>query len=596
MLKLPYGISNFYQIRTEGYYYLDRTHLIPELEAAGKQLIFLRPRRFGKSLLLSTLEHYYDINQSSNFNALFGELAIGQQPTDEHNRYLVLRWDFSAISGIGSSADIKASLFNYLTITLKNFTHYYQDLITSSFDFYPNDALASLQAVLSAVKASGHAVYLLIDEYDNFANEILINKDKGPERYKELLSGEGIFKTLFKIIKAQSTEGNLARVFITGVSPLVLSDMTSGYNVATNIFLDVRFHELCGIAHDELAQLVADIIKQCPAPADQTHLLATLQQYYNGYRFSYDLSKPRLYNPTLCFYFLQYYQLNCEMPFEMLDGNLAMDASRIEYMMQLPAGRDVIAQILDEQNPISLKHLITQFGVDKLAELNNNPDYMASLLYFFGVLTLVDIQGLRKMILKAPNLVVQALYIDEFKRYLLPESKERRHLQRIVEDFYQSGNLEPLANYLESKTLQSLSNRDYQWSNELTIKMAFLTPLFDDSYYMIDSEANLGRRYSDLIMIVRYSLRESLPSLYDFILEFKYLKLGDLNLTAEQIKQIPRQDLAQLPLVQNTLNQALTQLVDYRNTINSRYNEPQRLICIAVVALGFDRIVWQRLD
>lgn len=288
----------------------------------------------------------------------------------------------------------------------KSYTHYYQHLITSSFDFYPNDALASLQAVLSAVKASGHAVYLLIDEYDNFANEILINKDKGQERYKELFSGEGIFKTLFKIIKAQSTEGNLARVFITGVSPLVLSDMTSGYNVATNIFLDTRFHELCGIAHDELTQLVADITKQCPAPTDQTHLLATLQQYYNGYRFSYDLSKPRLYNPTLCFYFLQYYQLNCEMPFEMLDGNLAMDASRIEYMMQLPAGRDVIAQILDEQNPISLKHLITQFGVDKLAELNNNPDYMASLLYFFGVLTLVDIPGLRKIILKAPNLSV----------------------------------------------------------------------------------------------------------------------------------------------------------------------------------------------
>lgn len=251
--------------------------------------------------------------------------------------------------------------------------------------------------------------------------------------------------------------------------------------------------------------------------------------------------------------------------------------------------------LFDDENPVTVKHLATQFGVEQLNELRTNPDYIASLMYFFGVLTIVDIQGLNKLVLKAPNLVTKALYVEEFRRHLFPESRERQRLQNLVEDFYQSGELEPLADYLEQTTLSTLSNRDYQWSNELTIKMAFLTPLFDDSYYIIDSEATVRRRYSDLVVIIRPSLRETLPTLRDLVLEFKYLKLSDVGMTGAQVRESSRDNLMQLPAVKAQLQAALEQLKDYQTTLAQRYQQPERLVCLAVVAVGFERVVWRRL-
>lgn len=232
-------------------------------------------------------------------------------------------------------------------------------------------------------------LYLLIDEYDNFANEVLIHQNDGQQRYKDLLAGEGIVKTLFKVITTSAAEGAIARVFITGVSPVVLADMTSGYNVATSIYLNEEFNQLCGITEVELSQLVQQVAQEsCTEQTDYQALLTTMREYYNGYRFCYDLNYPTIYNPTLCFYFLQYYQRRCQAPFEMLDGNLAMDAGRIRYMAKLPAGAQVIEQILDDENPVTVKHLATQFGVEQLNELRTNPDYIASLMYFLVYLRL----------------------------------------------------------------------------------------------------------------------------------------------------------------------------------------------------------------
>lgn len=596
MLKLPYGISNFHTVRREDYCYLDRTACLPVLESAGKQLVFLRPRRFGKSLLLSMLAYYYDVHQAEQFDALFGDLAIGQQPTAERNQYLVLRWDFSKVSGQGTIAEIKHSLFSHLNISIEGFIAKYEAELARPVVIDSDDAIASFQSLCSALNFSEHKLYLLIDEYDNFANEVLIHQDDGQQRYKDLLAGEGIVKTLFKVIKASAAEGAIGRVFITGVSPVVMADMTSGYNVATSIYLNEEFNQLCGITEAELGELVQQVAQEsCAEQTNYKALLTSMREYYNGYRFCYDLDQPTIYNPTLCFYFLQYYQRRCQAPFEMLDGNLAMDAGRIRYMAKLPAGAQVIEQILDDENPVTVKHLATQFGVEQLNELRTNPDYIASLMYFFGVLTIVDIQGLNKLVLKAPNLVTKALYVEEFRRYLFPESRERQRLQTLVEDFYQSGELEPLADYLEQTTLSTLSNRDYQWSNELTIKMAFLTPLFDDSYYIIDSEATVRRRYSDLVMIIRPSLRETLPTLHDLVLEFKYLKLSDVGMTGTQVRESSREALMQLPAVKAQLQAALEQLKDYQTTLAQRYQQPERLVCLAVVAVGFERVVWQRL-
>jgi hypothetical protein len=595
MIKFPYAISDFHALRTQGYVYLDRTTAIPALEEAGKQLVFLRPRRFGKSLLLSMLANYYDINTAAQFDTLFGDLAVGKNPTPEHNQYLVLRWDFSKVSAQGDLEQIKNSLFEVLNQEFKGFIQTYQHLLTGQVDIR-DDALASFMAVLNAVRLSGQQLYLLIDEYDNFANEVLVHDLSNGQRYRDLLESEGIVKTLFKVIKGSASEGKIARVFITGVSPVVLSDMTSGYNVATSIYQDEEFNALCGIAESELAGLVGKVIQACELPDTKAaEVLDTMRLFYNGYRFCPDIVQPTLYNPTLCFYFLRFYQKKCEPPRQMLDGNLAMDAGRIRYIANLPGGASVIGNILDEQNPVLLPYLESQFGVEQLHRLQTDARYMVSLLYYFGVLTIGGLAGaLDELQLDVPNRVIYALYVDTLREKALPELADRRQVETLAKQFYQTADLQPLADYLESRYFAVFNNRDYRWGNELTIKAAFMSLLFDDMYYIMDSESALQRRYADLVMVIRPDMRR-LAVLKDFVLEFKYLKPSDVGLTGEALRQQSREALLALPVVQAQMQAAMVQLQDYRRVLVGKYRQPERLYCLAVVALGFERVVWQML-
>lgn len=597
MLKFPYAISDFRALRTEGYLYLDRTASIPALEEAGKQLVFLRPRRFGKSLLLSMLAHYYDLNMAGEFDALFGNLAIGSNPTPERNQYLILRWDFSKVSGQGDIEQIKRNLFKHINECMAGFVQTYQSLLKFAVRIHDDNALATLESLTNAVKHSGHTLYLLIDEYDNFANEVLVHDLGNGRRYQDLLESEGIVKTLFKVIKGSASEGKISRVFITGVSPLVLSDMTSGYNVATSIYLEPRFNALCGITHEELAGLVGQVVlADCQQDApQQANVLETMKQFYNGYRFCDKPDSALLYNPTLCFYFLRHYQRECSPPRQLLDGNLAMDAGRIRYIAGLPGGADVIANILDEQNPVMLPYLENQFGVEQLHKLHTDPRYMVSLLYFFGVLTISGIgEDLGEMVLGVPNRVIFALYVDTLREQVLPDLPQRRQVEALAKQFYQTANVQPLADYLEDSYFALFNNRDYRWGNELTIKTAFMTLLFDDTYYIMDSEAAVQRRYADLLMVIRPDMRRH-RVLQDIVLEFKYLPLTALGMTGVELRQQPREQLLALPVVQAAVQTALVQLQDYRRVLVEKYREPQRLHCLAVVALGFERVVWQAL-
>jgi hypothetical protein len=241
-----------------------------------------------------------------------------------------------------------------------------------------------------------------------------------------------------------------------------------------------------------------------------------------------------------------------------------------------------------------LQELENQFGVEKLREVQQDSRYMLSLLYFFGVLTIRDIGELGKLVLGVPNLVIRGLYVERLKRHALPRPQDDQWAERLAEQFYQTADLQPLADFMESKYFAVFSNRDYCWSNELTVKTAFLTLLFNDTWYIMDSETALQRRYSDLVMIIRPSMRHY-TTLKDFIFEFKYLKLDDLKLTGEQLREKSVAELEAMPSVQKALQDALAQLQQYRPVLAAKYQQPERLYGLAVVALGFDRIVWQLL-
>ncbi len=593
-MKFPYGIADFYKLITAGYYYADRTGYIPIIEDAGEQLLFLRPRRFGKSLWLSTLENYYDLQKADEFDRLFGHLAIGRNPTPKRNQYFVMKWDFSGVNPHGDPEEIARALYNYLNERIEGFADYYRPRLTRAISINPQDALASFQSLLTAVRATPHRLYLLIDEYDNFANEILMGgQGAGRQRYDGLLRGEGMLKTVFKAVKAAAAGEGLDRAFITGVAPMVLSDMTSGYNVAKNIYLAPQFHDLCGFTEAEIGEALKQVVADCGLPAGEAEAaLDQMRLYYNGYRFS-DAPNDLVYNPTLALYFLDHFQQRCQPPSNMLDSNLAMDRGKLSYIAGLPGGNEMIVAALNDAPDLAVPFLADRFGVEDVLTSGKGADFLASLLYYFGVLTLVGRNAYRELQLRIPNLVIRRLYLERLQALLLPEAEERQEGQRAAQALQRSGDLQPLCDFLEQRYFKVFSNRDYLQANELTVKTAFLTLLFNDLLYVMDSETAVGRRYADLTMVVRPDARQY--QVFDLLLEFKFVKPGDVGLSGEELRAMSREELARLPLVEQKLAEARAQAPAYRRELEERYKTEVRLRAYGVVALGFERLVWEEI-
>ncbi|WP_069469824.1 AAA family ATPase [Candidatus Marithrix sp. Canyon 246] len=588
MLKFPYGFSDFNLIRTENYFYIDRTSHIPLIETAGHQLLFLRPRRFGKSLLLSMLENYYDVAKADEFNKLFGNLAIGKNPTPLHNKYLIMKWDFSNINAQGTLEDIKHSIYNHINNTIEAFVDRYQHLWQYQVKINPQDALSSFQSSLIAIRQTPYRLYLLIDEYDNFANEVMMGKGEiKPERYKTLTSAEGSLKAIFRTVKSATSGLGLERVFITGASPILLSDMTTAYNVAENIYFKKKFNDLCGFKEAELKAVLTQVIAECKLKPEYVEKAqSVMKAFYNAYSFS-DMSNELIYNPTLVLYFLKNLQEDCKFPSQMLDENLAMDLRKLTYLSRLPNGKAILKQALNGTPSLALFSVSNRFGIDDMLKINQSNQFIISILYYLGVLTLDGETALRKLRFKIPNLVVKKLYVEYLFEMLLPQDTEREQVRLLAEEFYQTVDLQPICDFMTQRYFKVFDNRDYKTANELTIKTAFLTVLFNDVWYMMDSEMPVERRYSDLSMIVRPDFRQT--PLNNFLFEFKYLKLSEVKLTGNELKLLSMEEVETLDLVQEKLAEAEQQLLDYQSSLED-------LQLISVVAVGFDRLVWKIVE
>ncbi len=590
MLKLPYGISDFDKIITENYYYVDRTSKIRAIEDAGAQLLFLRPRRFGKSLLLSMLENYYDLAKADQFERLFGHLAIGQNPTPKHHQYFMLKWDFSMVSAWGDMEQIQRNLFQHVNTKIEEFSQCYQTWLPHPIAINPTNAIDSFQRLLAAVHLTPYRLYLLIDEYDNFANELLMGQEVTPERYKTLLHGEGVLKALFKAVKAGGAGMGLDRVFITGVSPVVMSDLTSGYNVAENIYLKSPFNDLCGFNETEIETALQQIIEVCGLPSEKAQTaLEMMRTFYNGYAFTYKANQ-LVYNPTLALYFLKSFQQDCVYPRKILDMNLAMDRGKLQYIARLPHGDQLIAQALTAQPPVTISELADRFGVDDMLYATKSQTFMASLLYYFGVLTMAGEDPVwGELILEIPNLVIRRLYAESLQEMLWPNFQDEDTRKQIIRTFYGTGNIQPLTEFIEQHYFKALDNRDYRWANELSVKLVFLTLLFNDTFYIMDSESSLERTYADLTMIIRPDMRRF--KLQDFLFEFKYVSLKEVALSGEQVKAMSLAELQELPLVKQRLTEAKQALTGYGLVLAKVYGDQLRLRSYSVVAIGFERLV-----
>jgi hypothetical protein len=593
MLKFPYGLRNFYDLITENYFYVDRTNHIRVIEDFGRELIFLRPRRFGKSLLLSMLENYYDLAKADEFKRLFGHLAIGKNPTPRHNQYFVMTWDFSLVKAQGDITVIEKALYGHVNNRIKEFSKRYQNELPYPIEIDVDNAISSFESLLMSVNATPHRLYLLIDEYDNFANELMIGHHKEtPSRYETLLSGEGIVKTLFKAVKSAGGGRGLERTFVTGVAPVVLSDMSSGYNVAMHIYLEPEFNELCGFQESEIQAALETIVTECQLPLKKAkEALELMKTFYDGYCFN-SLTTEFVYNPTLTLYFLSVFQRRCQFPNQLLDDNLAMDRGKLTYISNLSSGEQVIIQALNEEPLLTLEQLAKGFGVSDMLYAVKDTKFMVSLLYYFGILTLNGENEDGELEFQIPNLVIRKLYVEKLKELLLPQLTDQNQSRQLAKQFYKTGDLQPLCEFMELCYFKAFDNRDYFGANELTIKTAFLTLLFNDTFYIMDSETELERRYADLTMIVRPERRKSVHK--NFILEFKYVSLGEL--TGEKAREMSQKEIKALSKVQQQFTDAKTQLLDYEKRLKNKYENTLPLHLISVVALGFERVVWETVQ
>ncbi len=594
-MKFAYGVSDFRKIVTEGRFYKDRTDKIALIEEHGEYLLFLRPRRFGKSLLLSMLANYYDIAKKEEFEKNFGHLKIGKNPTPLHNKFFILRWDFSCVDPTGNAEQIKRALHDHINERIKRFISDYDDHFDyANIGIDKENAISSIESLITAINKTGHLIYLMIDEYDNFANQVMMGIRRKENIYEALVFEEGPLRTLFKAIKSSTTDSVFDRIFIVGVSPVVMSDITSGYNIGKNIYLEPEFNDLCGFTENEIEDTIEKIGEKCKIEEEgRRKTLAMMRSYYNGYKFSHS-AEDHVYNPTLAIYFLDAFQRHCKAPDNMLDSNLATDDAKLVYISQMPKGTRLLLDIVEKGSHNIEELLADRFGInDMLNDQTRDKAFMASFLYYFGVLTIGGKTEIGESILKVPNSVIKRLYAEKIKMMLLPDPSVRDDGKDAAKIFYAKGDIDQLCEFVEKRYFKVFNNRDYRWGNELTVKTAFLTLLYNDMLYMMDSEHEAFGGYSDLTMIIRHDMRKY--KIFDILLEFKYVKLKDVNMTREEAQALSKEELAAIPAMREKMNKAKEQLKKYGDELAEKHRN-LRLIRFAVVSLGFERIWAEEFD
>jgi hypothetical protein len=588
-MKFPYGICDFKSMIKENYIYLDRTQYIRQVENMGKSILFLRPRRFGKSLFLDTMQNYYDIAMKDEFDNLFGDLDIGKNPTDLHNQYFVLTLDFSCVQTESGADIITDSLYTHINNSIRWFDTQYRFILPHGIEISKN-AMQSFNTLLTIISQTPYKLYLMIDEYDSFANSVLVSC--GQSEYQRLVGSNGLLRYIFREFKSATRGKGVDRIFATGVSPVVMSDISSGANILQNRSQAIQLNNLCGLTHEEVEQLLVQTCNECQfSESKYQEALNMMERWYEGY--SFDLSKhERLYNPTLCFYFLQHLKEMCTYPRKILDANLAPDQEKLEFIKNMPGGEEVLWQLIAGKD-VQIPEIIDQFGLKSM--LNGSEQdisFIVSYLWYGGVVSIKGETAFGDLKLNVPNLVIKKLYIDQYKTIILPTAQIKNESAEVHKELIERSDMSPLVQFVEKKILPIFSNRDYRHANELTIKTIFLTLLHQDTFFMVASEQEHRRGYSDLALIVRPDCRKY--ELFDMVIEFKYLSLKDLSLTGDALRKKTTNELLALEVVKKMLNDARNQAIRYARSIADEFQISEKQIKKwAVVGLGFERIVWE---
>ncbi len=550
-MKTPYGISNFKSLITEGYLYVDKTSFIATLEDQGKYNILLRPRRFGKTLFLSTLRLYYDIRSKDEFDTLFGQLAIGHKPTPLKNSYQILSFDFSGIE-TSSAEDIRAGFNRRVETALKKFLKRYgYPTETNRIIEEQTSPAGKIDYFFTAIEEAN--IYLLIDEYDHFANAIL---GESLELFTEIVGKGGFVRAFYEVIKTATMEGIIDRLFITGVTSITLDSMTSGFNIGDNITFHRDFNQATGFTAQETGEMIQPFVDACGL--NKQEVMNTLGRWYNGYRFSSRADK-KIFNPDMVLYFLRHFDTGeCRWPEQMLDDNIASDYGKIMRLFGIgdrESNFAALEELLVNGEIIGLHKGKLDLDIHKPFER----DDFISLLLYMGFITISGtvLSQLRYVI---PNYVIEKLYYGYFGTEIERRAQirvEKHTLENAVAELALHNNINPLLKEIR-KVLTLFSNRDFMRMDEKHIKTLILTLLYQSEVYFIRSEAEVNNRYPDILLLERQPIEVR----YQFLFELKYSKKkdGEKGLEAKRIEGITQiqvyqelDDIKHLPKLQSYL-------------------------------------------
>ncbi len=537
-MKLPYGISDFEKLRKEDYLYIDKTDFIEKIEKLSSDyLFFIRPRRFGKSLFLSTLANYYDLNNKNKFEELFGDLYIGENPTELKTSYIILKINFS-----GLNTDNKEKLEYSFRLRLRH-------AIISALNKYNNlfdnpksiqervreieDISALLEFFVEAVKQANEKIYLIIDEYDHFANDIIAMGDSN--FYRDIIRATGFVRDFYETVKI-GTESVIDRIFITGISPIMLDDLTSGFNIATNLTLNKLFNGMLGFTEAE----VKDVIKILEIDDKENELLDKLRKNYNGYLFSKN-GEQLLYNPDMILNFFNQWLMTGDYPEKLIDDNVRTDYGRLNHLIANEKNRKVVEGILAEEGITT--DIVTRFSFDRMYD----QEYFVSLLYYMGLLT---IKGERygKIRLGIPNHVTRVIFWEYFERKLREEYNIKYDTEELAKSIWHlgfDGEIEPFLSYVSENVLKKLSNRDLINFDEKYIKVILFSYLITSNLYRPVSEPEIEKGYLDIFLERDIRMPEVK---YEWVIELKYLKKNE----KDRLGKVKEEGLNQLERYANS--------------------------------------------
>lgn len=536
MRKLPLGMSNYEDIVRENRIYVDKTKYIEILEDfPNKTVMFLRPRKFGKTLFTSTLECYYDKNRKDKFDELFKDTYIGKNPTENRNKYCILRFNFSGISTETLETTIKG-FREKVDLGINTFVELY------GLDFY-NNPEQSTEGLLGSLfqafrfQRKEERIYVIIDEYDHFANELLGFKT---EEFKNLVAKNGKIRKWYEILK-EGTETVVDRIFITGVAPVTLDSTTSGFNIASDITKNIIFNDMLGFSKEDVIYLM----KELEIPEEkQKELLPVIKTNYDGYVFSTmirdNIENYKLYNSNMTLYFLYMYQVQNQIPKELVDVNIISDYSKIEAFMDLYQNMNKI-EILEK---IVAGDLIESSLTEKFnAEIEFGEKELISLLFYLGYLTIKEI-GFSKYKFQIPNDVIKEIYSNYFLEYISRKANiviDSIDTETINKELLLEGKVEKLLDVLK-EFLTNLSNRDYARFDEKYVKVIFYSICRMLGTLYVKSELEVGGKYADILLVPKEEIRER----YSILIEFKYIKQEDYDRDNEILQQKQEQAKEQI--------------------------------------------------